>query len=238
MRSYDEAGRILVGVQLLAHTLVKLLRLADLKHSFAVGRIADSDRSADWLEVADVSLPCLNTGDDTGVLCVLGGQRNGAVVNVEAQRLKAAVLVHVSEGGLLFPFPDVRRYLLPLFGGEVPAQSGRDICGLVRGLDQQRARTAHGVDNGAVGSHSRKVDDACGEGLLDRGVVRGPAVAAFMQACSRRVEEQGADVLAQGELQLVDGTALLEPADGILLPEPLDAGFFYDPLAVGDAAQL
>ena len=73
---------------------------------------------------------------------------------------------------------------------------------------------------------------------MQRRIVAHGAVAALVQAQTGGVQEHFADILHQGEPDLIDGAGLRQPGQTILGTEPIHGGLFHDALAVGHGVQL
>ena len=116
-----------------------------------------------------------------------------------------------------------------LEGESLAVDAGVDVCGDEGGLDEEGARAAHGVDQGALAAPAAAQDDAGGQDFVDGSLGLGHAVAALVERLARRVERENhilavdvdvdhhVGVLEAHAGALVLAVAVLEPVDdGVL----------------------
>ena len=172
------------------------------RQAFAIRRVGDDDGRVFWFdELADVAL--LNADDvgHAGAFRVVACRFNGVHVQVVAQDAVCKLpfcRVIVVDG-----VEKVAVEVFPFLETETLAEyAWIDVTCHECRLDQNRSRTAEGVNEIAVGLPSRELDEASRQHLVDGRVDRGHAVASQVQTLARRVERERAFVFSDVHVEL------------------------------------
>ena len=159
--------------------------------ALAVGRVADEGASG-WhvLDVVDIAALQLDIFDQTGVLDVGTGNGDGLALDVAAVNLVGklalgtVIVIHLLK--------QVGVIVGPLLEGIMVAVHARsDIGSDERSLDEERTRTAHGVNQVGFPVPAAQQDNAGCQYLVDGSIGLCHTPAALEQGVTTAVERQG-----------------------------------------------
>ena len=128
--------------------------------------------------------------------------------------------------------------LVPQFCVKGAQFAGSDVQRGQRCLDGNGTAAAEGIGKDLSTLPTAQFDHGCGQRLAQGGIVLLQLIAALVQRCAGGVQEDLAQIVHQGELDLVLGTGFLQPSDVISQFHTLNGSLFQNTLTVGHTMQL
>ena len=168
MRSNNKGGSFGVGFESLSHYFVKFLGFLDLKHSFAVWRIADCNCVRLIHITSYICLLDFNTFLYSCFSAVFLCKSNSFRVNIIAICKEIGIVSDSIKSICTNIFPYLRVDNVPFFSCKMSFQTGRNVKSLVCSFDYKSSASAEWVAYNRITSDVRKVDYACCKCFLDR----------------------------------------------------------------------